>query len=142
MSIPVFISPSSSLATQVTQPSPDSPTPLPAALHQPLPEHPPLFLLSSHESEDSHFSFYKKLLRIILHRPFQGTADAVRRFPESACGHGWCQPRIHQQAGIWQSSLDGRNQGETDGRTGQTESRKSAGNGLGLCENPFPHTGR
>ena len=28
---------------------------------------------------------------ILMDRPFQGTADAVRRFPESACGHGWCQ---------------------------------------------------
>ena len=43
---------------------------------------------------------------------------------------------------IWKSSLDRRNQGEIHGRSGKAESRESVGNGLGLRQNPIPHTGR
>lgn len=39
-------------------------------------------------------------------------------------------------------ALTEKNQGEIHGRSGKTESRESAGNGLGLRQNPIPYTGR
>ena len=74
--------------------------------------------------------------------------DWINNLKEKRTQYGVSQNRLAVMAGVSREYVSRLESGkvalteEIHGRSGKTESRESAGNGLGLRQNPIPHTGR